>query len=1061
MKRPAPVATFSVVICVSLALAMCVLPGAARAAAPRPVPGRVLIGFQPGVTITVNKAAGGLQTGRADLDAILAKHGATDLEPLFAGSLEKLADPAAKRELAGYYLLVHADKAGNDAINSELKALPGIASVESDLLLEADGTAYLPNELVSGSQWHLRNMSPGGGDTRAVGGWAETRGDSNVVVAVLDTGVDWHHPDLGGPHPDKVNGALWTNWAEYYGTPGVDDDHNGYIDDIRGWDFVTIASTAVYPGEDYGPADNDPMDFNGHGTLVSGCIAPLTNNGIGVAAIAPGCKVMAVRIGFQQTDGTGVSYASFMASGFLYAAANGADIINLSYSTSYTASFASAINAALNAGLVICVAAGNDATDVPGYLQGLSDDRVLAVAATNSGDGKSSFSNYGAWVDISAPGEGIYSTAFNNVDGSHVYETTQGTSFSSPITAGACALIWSAHPGWTSAQVAALIQSSADNIDAINPAYAGGLGSGRINLLKALGDNVHQYPQEFPSLFDAMNCAAAGDTVKVLGTSVLPAPVTVFGKGLKIFGGYNPGYATRNLSTGRTPINGGGGVQLTFSGTITQTTEVDGFDISGGNGQNMSIIAPGTKCAGGVLVNQVSPILRNLKVHGNTVGSAGQLGCGGGILMTGSSASLQNCEISGNTGIYGAGLFVLGGAPTLNGCTIADNTAVTTNGTYPAKGGGIYAVDTNLSLTNCTISGHLNLELGGGAWIGGLSSSSTATITGGTISGNTAKTGGGGLYQSGGSLSVNGTTFQNNGKTPTSTFMYGGGLQVTGGATATLTSLVCRGNQAHVGGGAALNASGACTVSNSVFFGNTGQYWAGGLLLDSAPGSSVTGNTVTGNTGGSGGGGIHVSNCAPTITRNLSAFNFGGASFGNGVSLVSAAVTPTCNDVFGNQNAGWTGLADPTGTGGNVGADPLFCDAATNNYQLQSASPCRPGASGGCGQIGALLGACFVSPVPGELPAAAFRVEQNFPNPFNPKTTIRFVLPAAAHVTVSIYDIAGHHVKTLVNDDLEAATHDVTWTGDDARGRPVAAGVYFYEVNGGGNRAVGRMALVK
>jgi hypothetical protein len=502
---------------------------------------------------------------------------------------------------------------------------------------------------------------------------------------------------------------------------------------------------------------------------------------------------------------------------------------------------------------------------------------------------------------------------------------------------------------------------------------------------------------------------------------------------------------------------------MTFAGTVSQATEVDGFEITGGTGQNMSIIAPNTRCAGGILVNQVSPTLRNLKVHGNTVGSASQLGCGGGILLTASSAILENCEISGNTGIYGAGVFVTGGAPSLVNCTITGNTLVTTNGTYPARGGGLHAIGSNIYVEDCVISGHVNADLGGGAYFGVSPAAPTVNIVGGTIAGNTAKTGGGGLYQTGGTLLLTGTVLENNGKSATATFMTGGGAQVAGGAVATIAGATCRGNQAHLGGGLALVGCTGSAVSGSVFSGNLGQFFAGGLLMDNCTASTISGNTVYGNTGGSGGGGIQVMNCSPAVTANISAFNLGGPSYANGVAVLSGTIAPTCNDVFGNQGAGWSGLTDPTGTGGNIASDPLFCDAAAGNFGLQAASACRPENSGACGQIGALLGACFVSPVPddGAIVPAAFRVEQNFPNPFNPSTTIRFALPTAAHTTVSIFDVAGRHVKTLLDADLAAQTHDVVWAGDDARGQPVAAGVYFYEVSGGDQRAVGRMALVK
>jgi predicted outer membrane repeat protein len=1050
-------------------LALCLLlagglTAEATAAAPRPAPGRVVVSFEPGMAPTVAKAAGGLKTGMSELDAVLARHGVVEMEPLFGNMLYAFPDPATQRDLARHYILRHVSKAGNDALSADLKALRIVDTAESDLVFEAHGSAYLPNDLAA-PQWHLRNTSIGGGDTRAVGGWSESLGDSNVVVAVLDTGIDWHHPDLGGPHPDKVNGALWTNWDEYNGLAGVDDDHNGFTDDIRGWDFVNISSTLVWPGEDAGPADNNPMDFNGHGTLVAGCVAPITDNGTGIAAIAPGCKIMAIRIGFTNTDGGGNSYASLMASGFLYAAANGADIINLSYSTGYTSAFASAINAALNAGLVICVSAGNENTDVAGYLQGLADDRILAVAATGTGDNKAGFSNYGTWVDVSAPGESIYTTAYDFTSGTSTYESTQGTSFSSPIVAGACALIWSAHPEYSAAQVAALIQSSSDDLDAGNPLYAGQLGAGRVNLQRALGDRVHQYPQEFPTLFDAMNCAASGDTVKVLGSATVAGPVTVFGDGLKLFGGYDATYTTRDLATGRTQISGGaGGLQLTFAGAMSPATEVDGFDISGGTGQSMNVVAPSTRCAGGVLVNLVSPTLRNLKVHGNTVGSAGQLGCGGGVLLFGSSAVLENCEITGNTGIYGAGVFVSGGAPSLINCTITNNTLLTNNLTYTPRGGGLYGQDTNLRLENCTISGHLNADLGGGAYFGGASTMSNVVIEGGTIAGNTAKSAGGGLYHTGGTLHLTDTIVENNSKTLTATFMYGGGAQIAGGAAATIDGLIFRGNQAQNGGGLALAECASATVSGSVFSGNYAKYSGGALLMETCSSGTISGNTAYGNSGSSSGGsGFYISDCSPAITRNISAFNLGGAGSANGIAVESGTPTLSCNDVYGNQNAAWSGITDPTGTDGNIAVDPLFCDAAGGNFGLQAASVCRPENSGACGLIGAVLGACYVSEVPGGdgLAPTAFRVEQCFPNPFNPQTTIRFALPAAAHTTVKIFDVAGRHVKTLVDADLEARAHDVVWVGDDARGQSVAAGVYFYEVSGGGHRAVGRMALVK
>lgn len=1028
------------------------------------VPNRIIVVLKPGFRLAPEKAGGVAKVGLAGFDALSERFTVSDIEGLYAGMTGKLAGKVADKssldELDRTYTV---DFDGRTPLSDVKRAYESLPEVEKVWLVDIckSYSAYLPNDGgLNGAQWYLRNMADHGKDIRAIGGWNESLGDSNIVVCVLDSGVDWQHPDLGGNHPDKVNGAIWTNWDEYYGTAGVDDDANGKIDDIRGWDFVHIIDDAGYPGEDMLTADNDPMDFEGHGTMCAGTIGAVTNNGVGIAGAAPGVKIMPVRCGYLPEAATGgVVRMDFVAAGMVYAAANGAKIINCSWgSSSY---IASATTTALNAGVIIITAAGNDNLDSPSYLG--SRANVLSVAATTSTDQKASFSNFGTWVELAAPGVGIYSTAYDGGTNTHYYASWDGTSFSSPITCGATALIWSAHPGWTAAQIRTLLLASCDNIDALNPGFEGRLGAGRPNLLRALGDNVHKYPLEFPTLFDAMNSAAVGDTIKILGSQPLSGPVTLLGDGLKIMGGYDASYTTRDLGAGRTVISGGGS-PLRFSGPMGTSTVVDGFIVTGGDGQTMNVVAPNTRGAGGVLVNLVSPTLRNLKVYGNTVGGASQLGCGGGVLLTGSSAVLENCEITGNSGIYGAGVFATGGAPTLTNCTITGNTVLTNNGTYPPRGGGVYASDTNLHLNNCTISGHQNTDLGGGVYGGGQTVMSTVTISGCTIAGNTAKTGGGGLYQTGGSLNVSSTLIENNGKTVTSSFMYGGGVQATGGVTATLSGVTCRGSQAQAGGGFALTGCGTSTVSGCVLNNNTGQFWGGGLLVDSSPGITITGNTIYGNNGGGGGGGgMHVTNGAATVTKNISAGNLGGVSFGNGFSFMSAAVTASCNDAFGNQGSAWTGIADPTGTNGNIAADPRFCDAATGNFQLQGTSPCRPGNSGACGQIGALLGACYVSPVPGDdvVVPAAFRVEQNFPNPFNPKTTIRFALPAAAHTTVSVFDLAGHHVRTLLDGNLEAQMHEVVWAGDDARGQPVAAGVYFYEVVSGSHRAVGRMALVK
>jgi len=293
--------------------------------------------------------------------------------------------------------------------------------------------------------------------------------------------------------------------------------------------------------------------------------------------------------------------------------------------------------------------------------------------------------------------------------------------------------------------------------------------------------------------------------------------------------------------------------------------------------------------------------------------------------------------------------------------------------------------------------------------------------------------------------------------------MHGGGIYATA-ATVTLDSLVVTGNEAHIGAGMDLTSCGDAVLMHSVLAGNTALFWGGGLNYQGNTAGSITSNTFFGNEAtASGGGGIYVSASSPAISNNISAFNTGGTGNANGMALLVAPSLLSCNDTYGNDGANYSGVPDPTGMDGNISLDPLFCSSGTGQFNVTNDSPCAAANSGGCGLIGALSSGCEPSGVQDEetsLPTA-FLVDQNYPNPFNPRTTIRFALPNAGRTRVAIFNVAGHHVKTLLDEDLPAQSHQVVWTGEDDHGRGVAAGIYFYMVTNGSDRSVGRMALVK
>ena len=260
-------------------------------------------------------------------------------------------------------------------------------------------TATIPDDPFFSSLWGLENTGQvvngtsgtPGADIDAPAAWDITTGSSRVVVAVLDSGVDYNHPDL--------RDNIWTNEAELNGTPGVDDDGNGYVDDIRGWDFVGN--------------DNNPMDYNNHGTHVAGTIAAEGNNNTGIAGVTWATKIMVLR--FVDQLGSG-SVADEIA-GIDYAIENGAVIINASF-----ASFASstaeeeAITRAMQAGILFVAAAGNESWDndnstLTTYPSSYDLDNIIAVAASDQNDNLASFSNFGATtVDVAAPGMNIYSS---------------------------------------------------------------------------------------------------------------------------------------------------------------------------------------------------------------------------------------------------------------------------------------------------------------------------------------------------------------------------------------------------------------------------------------------------------------------------------------------------------------------------------------------------------------------------------------------------------------------------------------------------------------------------
>ena len=371
----------------------------------------------------------------------------------------------------------------------------------------------IPNDGFFSDQWHLDQVTDH--DMDAPEAWDRQTGNPSIIVGVLDTGVRYYHKDLGGATassttPLNSRGNMWINTPELNaGIPnGVDNDGNGYVDDWIGWDFVTgISSGGGYftiSGEDYQTPDNNPSDFNGHGTHCAGNVSAINNNGYassspsggwgdGTLQInANGVKVMALRIGYSlnyHSNEVGLVQMDFAASAFYYAANNGARIVSCSWGSSNDGGLGAAIDYFLAGGGLVFKAAGNSNDSFADYICGRSDANIISVAATDQSDLKAYFSSYGAWVDISAPGMNILSSGHDHTDPQYDYVAwMSGTSMATPLAASTAALIWSANPELTAEQVRTILFNNADDIDALNPSYAGLLGAGRVNAFSPLLD---------------------------------------------------------------------------------------------------------------------------------------------------------------------------------------------------------------------------------------------------------------------------------------------------------------------------------------------------------------------------------------------------------------------------------------------------------------------------------------------------------------------------------------------------------------------------------------------
>ncbi|HID30350.1 MAG TPA: hypothetical protein EYP19_10140, partial [Desulfobacterales bacterium] len=475
------------------------------------VPDEIVVQFaQPVVAELDNAALSNGLTGISDLDQLGQEYGAVSVRPQFPGARPKKLKGQVIG-LTGWHKIRFARHVAVEAVVNEYKNVPGLIDAQP---IGIHTTSAYPNDGSFSNQWHMNQVNDS--DIDAPEAWDIQTGEQNLIVAMLDTGVRYFHRDLGGSeasyeNPTNVDGNMWINWIEKNGSGGSDDDNNGFVDDWIGWDFVDGGS-ACWAGEDCFDQDDDPRDFNGHGTHCAGNVAAITNNGYGstgtaggwgdgtLQPTANGVKVMALRIGWSADyfgEERGFVRMDFAAEAFYYAADNGARIASCSWGSSDTGGVGSAIDYFLASGGIVFKAAGNDGDASADYMCGRSD--VISVAATDQDDCKADFSNYGPWVDVSAPGVSIMSLYhFHEHPSGDYVATASGTSMATPLAAGVSALIWSQNPSWTAIQVEQKLYGSSDDIYGFscNSSYPDMLGAGRINAY----NTVNTSPEAVPAL---------------------------------------------------------------------------------------------------------------------------------------------------------------------------------------------------------------------------------------------------------------------------------------------------------------------------------------------------------------------------------------------------------------------------------------------------------------------------------------------------------------------------------------------------------------------------------
>ncbi len=770
----------------------------------------------------------------------------------------------------------------------------------------------VPNDPNFPDQWGLNNTGQTGGlpdaDIDAPEAWNITTGSDDVIVAVIDSGIDYNHPDL--------NANMWINDGEV-NTPGVvdvndfnnvDDDGNGFIDDIYGYDFVDD--------------DGDPMDELFHGTHVAGIIGAIGNNGEGIAGVCWTVKLMALRI----LDANGVGATSDAIEAINYAMTYRAKVINASWGGySYSQALYDAIGAVGNAGILFVAAAGNDGINQATYPAAFDLDNIISVMATDTFDNMAFFSNYNfETVDLGAPGVGILSTTptnatawmtANNIPINYAFES--GTSASAAHVTGACVLVGVVNPALTPIQIKKIILRG---VDKTLPDLC--VSEGRLNLYNSVnmarkGVVLNtRTSRRYPTIQQAIDAAVNGDLLVADRNYWYIEPIDFKGKAITV----------RSGDVNSTRTFGTPSPQDTFISALFQGSTVVTFNK---HEAASSILIGFTITDGleGILIKDSSPKIGSCIVLMNTKS---------GIYCNNSSPELSDCTITENSTEEGGGGIYCNNRsnPKITNCTVTINAAV-------ASGGGIYCENnSDPNITNSRITANQSEANGGGIYCG---NNCDPNIIGCTIGSNDANWPGGGIYTINCRPLISDCTITKN-----STHWDGAGIYCDTGSLPTVVNSTISGNVADYDGGGIYCNGVSIPIKNCLIIDNTVVSWDGGGIFCSDASPAITNCTFAGNSAnaydGLGGAVYCAGSSSPQITNCIFSNNNNVAIYEQ--TLASEPVISFClfyknstSDYFDKD----TGLAysfalvnpDMVLTGSNnITSDPMFVPGRLGNYYL-------------------------------------------------------------------------------------------------------------------------------